>query len=254
MGTLKRLLCLFLTGVAVVTHAATIDFNELPAWDFTGETVSEETRLSDHYLSSHGVVFSSLDPYVAVVKSFAVNNANGLIGTSDGMPMFFYYETDLVTATFYNPTNPSEKRTTSQVSMEISSFIGPVTVSLTAYDIYGSPIATNSANISYTGGEMSVSNEAIHIVEFRGELCSVDSITFSEDSGYLGDLALSLPAGGVDEGEGMIVDGGIVTVSTVPVSNLIVNLMVGEGGCFCPCSADYSRRTNQRRVRSDRAG
>lgn len=146
--------------------------------------VPELARLSDQFLTTYGVLFSSGSPYVGVNYNPTGNPTSGvneIVGvTSAGLvddhwaPVYFH---------FFNPYEPTQIATTDYVSIRGDSYGNGGQISLEAYDIYGnlidSMIATDSG-----GTLLEVSGPGIHyalysaVVNPRG--VSLDDLQFEE--------------------------------------------------------------------------
>jgi hypothetical protein len=181
----KGFLCLLLMSVAVVTQAVTIDFEALPSMALENSAIPEEAKLSDHFLSSHGVLFESDDPFVAVVDtSIFGGGSNSVVAASGGLPDVL--GTHPVKVSFFNPSDLSEKSVISRISVSVNSFVSSFPFTLTAYDVNGNQIGTQTHPEFYGEDDVGLIMEGMHSVELSGKLCAVQSITFSDDSSEAG--------------------------------------------------------------------
>ena len=164
-----------------------LNFDDLSGMNFdAGPPIPTSSQLSSEYLSSFGVLFSSGSQYVAVVNlgaGHATSGTNGLGGsTPEGN--LTYSSTYPITATFFDPSNPTVSATTDFVSLhgDLAGFPNQ-SVTLNAYDISGQLIA--SVTVVDIGGEtLSIAIPGIHSVQFLGSLgdvpgVAVDDFTFN---------------------------------------------------------------------------
>jgi hypothetical protein len=187
----------FVLGVAATVLLATteltsastmtLNFDGLPSMDYNaGASIPDAAQLSTQYLTTYGVSFTSGSSYVAVVDlgvGHATSGTNGIGGsTPDGI--LTYAQQNPITATFFDPSNPTVVGTTDFVSLR-GDLAGTSTqlVTLNAYDVNNQLIATfTTADI---GGEtLSVAVPGIHSVQFLGSLgdipgVAVDDFTFN---------------------------------------------------------------------------
>lgn len=148
--------------------------------------ISEEFRLSNQYLQRYGVVFSSGAPFVSVhlaeSPGYAPSPPNYISGSR---PDGFHTNSSEypVVARFFNPDDPTQKATTSYVSVT-TDLLGtsPDSTSLKAYDVNGNEIG--SVTKPDTGGVvLSLSLQGIHEVRFIGTTdwngVAIDNFTFT---------------------------------------------------------------------------
>lgn len=111
-----------LFGVVSPMGAITIDFESFTGMaSDRGTPVPESARLSDQFRSTHGVVFRSYSPYVAVVNlgaGRASSGVNGIAGVSEN-GILSYGVQDPIAARFVDPQNPATKAVTDFVSVRI---------------------------------------------------------------------------------------------------------------------------------------
>ncbi len=186
---LSPILCIVvsLPFILLPVHGAAIvlDFDSLPGMSFShGTPIPAVSKLSDEYLHTYGVEFSSGSPFIAVVAlgaGHATSGINGIGGsTSEGL---LSYESPIL-ATFFDPNNPFTPAATDFVSVrgDLWGLGITQTVTMTAYDVHGNQIGSYSA--LDTGGEtLTVSVPGIHSVRLSGSIASggvaYDDFTFN---------------------------------------------------------------------------
>ncbi len=148
-----------------------INFDAIPGMPNAGAPATPipgQSRLSNQFLSTLGVSFSSGSPYVAVVDlaGALTIGTNGIGGSTPGGNLTYSGAYPIV-ATFFDPGNPSTPATTDLVSLRCDIFGSGLNVTLNAFDINGNPLT--SFTTSDTGGEtLQVSAPGIHSVQFIG--------------------------------------------------------------------------------------
>lgn len=169
--TLLTLLC-FVAGIPKArAQKITLRFDSLPGMDFNmGTPIPDASKLSDLYLKTSGVSFRSGAGYVAVVNlgtGHAYSGTNGIGGSTD-TGLLTYSSAFPITATFYDPHNPSRPGVTDYVAVRADRAGDSAnTVSLTAYDVNGNVIATSS-KVDTGGEQLVVAAKGIHSVKFSG--------------------------------------------------------------------------------------
>src|SRR2546422_1945722 len=96
-------------GYTVHAAPATIDFEGLPGMPNAIVPVPTSSQLSDQFLSTLGVQFSSGSPYVAVVDlgfGHPTSGRNAIGGTTPG-GLLTYNAAYPIVATFFDPSNPT---------------------------------------------------------------------------------------------------------------------------------------------------
>jgi len=149
-----------------------------------GNPIPPEARLSDAFLLTHGVRFSSGSPYVAVVDlgiGHATSGTNG-IGGSTPAGVLTYDRQFPIVVSFFDPSDPSTPAVTDFVSVRGDLLGSGLLVTLNAFDIAGHLIA--SFTTTDDGGEtLSVSAPGIHSVQFLGTNdtagVALDDLTFN---------------------------------------------------------------------------
>jgi hypothetical protein len=157
-----------------------LNFEDHASMDYvSGTVISESAKLSDDYLSSFGVVFSSGDPYVAVIRlgtGHATSGSNGLGGSNAGK--LAYSVSYPIIATFFDPTQTTVLGVTDFVSLRTDYWSDGGSMTLKGYDVLGQLIATDTA--TDTGGvTLSLSVPGIHSIQFAGTSVAVDDFTFN---------------------------------------------------------------------------
>lgn len=163
-------LCVAVSSGSAVAATNVIDFEGLSSMTYwQGNPVPSAAQLSNYFLSTLGVSFSSGNNYVAVVAlgtNHATSGVNG-IGATDGNGFLTYYKPHSIVAEFFDPQNPSVMGVTDFVSLRGDLWGNGLTITLNAFDVSGKLIDTFST--LDTGGEvLRVSAPGIHSVEFLG--------------------------------------------------------------------------------------
>jgi hypothetical protein len=178
-----------LLGSLSVTAASAspivLDFEGLSAMPlFGGGAIPDAARLSDQFLTSFGVRFSSGDPYVAVVElgdGHATSGVNGIGGSRPG-GILTYDRAFPVVATFFDPSDPSTAAVTDFVSVRADLSGEGQLITLNAYDVHGS-LLRSFTTVNTAGPTLSVAAPGIHSVRFLGTIDSagaaLDDFTFN---------------------------------------------------------------------------
>jgi hypothetical protein len=162
-----------------------LNFDELPGMNYiSGNPIPQSSQLSDHYLSTYGILFSSGNPYVAVVDlgtSQTTSGTNG-IGGSTPLGILTYDRNFQVVAEFFNPSDTSKLAITDFVSVRGDLVGSGLPITLDAFDINGKLIDSFTTND--TGGvTLTVSAPDIHSVQFLGTMdqdgVALDDFTFN---------------------------------------------------------------------------
>jgi hypothetical protein len=152
--------------VSSAAEAAFIDFDSLPGmFNSPGSTVPIESQLSDGFLSTLGVSFSSASGYVAVVSHspFPTVSVPNVIGgvTAGGLQS---YGTP-IEFTFFDPANSTTKGVTNFVSIRGDQApLAGATAAMEAFDIDGNSLGFTSAPDSTGGLTLSLAFPGIHSV------------------------------------------------------------------------------------------
>jgi hypothetical protein len=163
-----------------------LDFEGLTAMPHTSiqTPIPLQARLSDAFLPIHGVKFSSGSPYVAVVDlglGHATSGVNG-IGGSTPTGLLTYDRMYPIVASFFDPNNPSMPAVTDFVSVRGDLAGDGQSITLNAFDVNGSLIASFTVPDS-GGATLSISAPGIHAVQFLGTQdlggVALDDFTFN---------------------------------------------------------------------------
>jgi len=160
---------------AVKAEPIVIDFEEL--------TVPPEgTMLSDAFLTTYGVTFSSGSPYVWVFDigiDHATSGTNAIVG-SDSTGEWTSNREFPVVATFFDPNQPSTPATTDFVSVRGDNWgTSGESVTLNAFDLQNNLISSFTTFDS--GGQtLSVSALGIHSVQFLGPASDLDGVALDD--------------------------------------------------------------------------
>lgn len=157
-------------GFALEAGAATIDFESLPGMPNAIVPVPTASQLSDQFLSTFGVSFSSGSPYVAVVDlgfGHATSGINAIGGSTPG-GLLTYDGAFPIFATFFDPSHPTTPGVTDFVSLRIDQFgTSGLSIRLNAFDIAGQLIGSFSTP-DIGGATLQISTPGIHSVQFIG--------------------------------------------------------------------------------------
>ena len=163
-----------------------IDFEGFGAMPYSDikSPIPPSARLSDAFLFTHGVRFSSGSPFVAVVDlgvGHATSGTNG-IGGSTHEGLLTYDKNFPIVVSFFDPNDPSRPAVTDFVSVRGDGRGEGQLITLNAFDVDGNLIAFfTTTNV---GGEtLSVSAPGIHSVQFLGTEdthgVALDDLTFN---------------------------------------------------------------------------
>jgi hypothetical protein len=179
---------LMLSGVYAIPASAqrvVLDFEGLQGMTFWSRSpIPPESRLSDAFLRTYGVQFSSGNSYVAVVENgndHAVSGKNGIGGaTADNK---LTYDSSIpVVARFLDPADPRIAAVTDFVSARGDLWGSGLPVTLKAFDVNGN-LLTEMSTADSGGETLVVSSPGIHSVEFHGTIddagVALDDLTFN---------------------------------------------------------------------------
>jgi|GEM_PF-1329880 len=174
----------FTLPIAAKGDPVVLDFDEIPAVEiFTGDPVPESNRLSDQYLTTHGIFFRSSTQWVTVnVYTAAPSLPNMITGaTADGH--ISYLPANPVVATFWDPDNPTLPAITNLVSVTNDlNASSSLNIRLEAYDLDGNLVDFDE-HPDTAGWILSVSSPNIHEVRYLGTNdsggASIDDFTFN---------------------------------------------------------------------------
>ncbi len=163
---MKKILLIVSLVVSTGVEAALINFDSLPSMaNNPGSTVPTANQLSNQFLSTLGVSFSSSLGYVAVVNHSPnpTVSAPNVIGgvTLEGL---LSYGTP-IDITFFDPTNSEIKGVTNFVSIRGDQvpLLG-ATATMEAFDINGNTLGLTNASDSEIGLTLSLSFSGIHSI------------------------------------------------------------------------------------------
>lgn len=176
--------------IAGQSQAALITFEEAVVTSMSnspGTPVTGDAQLSNQYLATHGVLFSSGAGYAAVVDhgfdAYTPTAPNLIGGTSSNGNLNY---AALITATFFTTANTSVFATTNSVSV-LGDWLGANsgTVTLSAFDIFGNFLGSTSDTDDKPPGQgpiLSLNLAGIHSVSFSGTTGTVgfDNFQFGE--------------------------------------------------------------------------
>jgi hypothetical protein len=195
MTTEKRVFCsavtltliLLLMGAPVHGTAAPIvlNFDTLTAMNSfpPGPAIPLDAQLSDAFLTTFGVRFSSGSPYVPVVfvDGVTTSTPNGIGGSSPAGNLT-YERAFPVVARFFDPSNSSRPATTDFVSLRGDLSGQGEAVTLNGFDVNNRLIASMTT-IDSGGETLTLSKPGIHSVQFLGthdgDGVVVDDFTFN---------------------------------------------------------------------------
>jgi hypothetical protein len=163
-----------------------IDFEGLGAMPFFDiqNPIPPSAQLSDAFLSTHGVRFSSGSPYVAVVDlgdGHATSGANG-IGGSTLAGVLTYDRQFPIVVSFFDPSDPSRPAVTDFVLVRGDLHGGGQSITLNAFDVDGN-FLTSFTTTDDGGATLFVAAPGIHSVQFLGTQdeggVALDDLTFN---------------------------------------------------------------------------
>lgn len=145
-----------------------------------GSTVPVAAQISNQFLASDGVSFSSGGGYLAAVE-LGTGTFSGHIGvggtTSTGQ---LTYSGDYFIATFFNPANLLELGVTNFVSVRGDTVPDGSTVTFSAFDINNNLLGSDTQTETTGGHLFSLSFAGIHSVKFSGSgTVALDDFTFN---------------------------------------------------------------------------
>lgn len=187
---IKAIFAVTALTLAGQAHSTTITFEEVglvAMGNSPGAVVPLGAQLSNQFLATNGVLFTSGAGYAAVVDhgypSLTPSAPNLIGGTAAGGTLDY---SAAIQASFFTTANTSVLATTNSVSVLGDLFgLGFGTVTLNAYDYLGNLLGTVSDVDSYpqgTGPTLSLSVAGIHSVAFFGSSGTVgfDNFQFGE--------------------------------------------------------------------------
>jgi hypothetical protein len=211
-----------LATTPAMAQRVVLDFEGLKGMTFWSRSpIPAESRLSDTFLRTFGVQFSSGNSYVAVVENgidHAVSGRNGIGGATTDDKLTYDSQTPVV-ARFFDPANPAIAAVTDFVSARGDLWGSGLPVTLKAFDVNGN-LLTETSTADSGGETLVVSSPGIHSVEFHGTIddagVALDDFTFNRVRST-GISAAAMPPRIVLDFEGF---GGMTFISrnTIPPS------------------------------------
>jgi RHS repeat-associated protein len=205
-------------GLLGTTTTKTINFDSIVGMvNIPGATVPVNAQLSDEFLLSDGVIFSSESSYISVVDittglplGHTSSPFNGIGGaTIDGR---MSYSSPII-GKFFLPSNPSVKAVANFVSVETDTWGVGTPVKLEVFDLQGTLIGSMSA-LDIDGPTLSISVEGIHSFSITGNGTSgFDDLTFGPLTSDPGFYTVQVETGEIVEN----IDFGNQRVNQVPV-------------------------------------
>jgi hypothetical protein len=174
-----------LTTTPAMAQRVVLDFEGLKGMTFWSRSpIPPESRLSDAFLRTYGVRFSSGNSYVAVVENgvdHAVSGKNGIGGSTIDNKLTYDSQIPVV-ARFFDPANPAIAGVTDFVSARGDLWGSDLPVTLKAFDVNGN-LLTETSTADSGGETLVVSSPGIHTVEFHGTIddagVALDDFTFN---------------------------------------------------------------------------
>jgi len=163
-----------------------IDFDGLSAMPFFDiqNPIPANARLSDAFLLTHGVRFSSGSPYVAVVDlgvGHATSGTNGIGGSTPTGALTYDHHFPIVVS-FFDPSDPTQLAVTDFVSVRGDLHGAGQSITLDTFDVNGNLIASFTTT-DVGGATLSISAPGIHSVQFLGTQdqggVALDDLTFN---------------------------------------------------------------------------
>lgn len=173
-------------GGASPLQPIVLNFDSLSGCNYlNGSPIPAASRLSNQYVASYGIAFSSSGGYVAVTADPAAVSPPNAITGSTASGLVSYSPADPITFTFFNPKNPTENAAVSMfAAYGDTDGTDPNNVTIQAYDVNDNLIGTYST--PDTGGEklfFQFPTAVIHKVVFLGSSdsngVSLDNVTFT---------------------------------------------------------------------------
>ncbi|MDP1661965.1 MAG: hypothetical protein Q8L55_08615, partial [Phycisphaerales bacterium] len=160
-------------SAAACAQPILIDFELLPGMgNSPGAPIPAASRLSDQYLATHGVRFSSGAPYVAVVvHGGGTPSGTRIIGGSTSGGLLTYQQTFPLVARFFDATG-TQPMTVTQVSIRGDLNPIPGTKTIEAFDLSGTMIASQTLEDGNPAA-LSVNAPGIHRLRFYSSSATV---------------------------------------------------------------------------------
>jgi hypothetical protein len=173
------------TNAVAKPRRVVLDFEGFGSMTFISRNpIPPSARLSDAFLLTDGVRFSSGSPFVAVTEN-GVGHAPGgknAIGGSTPDGKLTYDRAYPIVARFFDPKNPSVPAVTDYVSVRGDLWGSGQTIVLNAYDLDGKRIESDTV-VDDGQSTMTIAASGIHTVEFLGTQddggVGLDNFTFN---------------------------------------------------------------------------
>lgn len=185
MKKLAALVILAIGGGAVAAaNDITIDFESLVGMtNAVNSPIPADSRLSNQFQSSLGILFRGGSPFIAVVTlgaNHAVSGTRG-IGSSSPDGRLTYSAPNPIDFSFWNPLSVTQAAATNLFSVRGDLVGAGGTMTLTAFDLDGNVL--NSVSLVDTGGnlmQVSSPTKNIHRVRFVGTgTVALDDVKFN---------------------------------------------------------------------------
>lgn len=170
------IIALSMVGLPAASNATTITFEDLPAMVNTpGTAVPLASQLTNQYLSSYGVSFTSLGGYAAVVNhgpGNATASYPNIIGGTDASGHLNYNSS--IKISFFDVTNLSVDAVTDTFKIQGDWVpLGYGYISATAYGATGNVLGTTSDTDNKPGPVLQFNIAGIHSVVISGSTGTV---------------------------------------------------------------------------------
>jgi hypothetical protein len=169
--------------ISTNVNAVLIDFEEFELTamnNFVGSLIPTSARISNQYLGTDGVIFSSGNDFIAAVNLGIGHATSGSVGIggSDGANGLTYAG-EFFRANFFDPNNISTQAVTNYVEIRGDNISDGTGGTFSAYDINGVLLGSDSqTNVS--GNTFVLAFEGIHSVKFTGSgTIALDDLTFN---------------------------------------------------------------------------
>jgi len=169
--------------ISTNVNAASINFEEFVSTAMSnspGSLIPISARISNQYLATDGVIFSSGNDFLAAVNLGLNHATSGIVGIggSDGANGLTYAG-EFFRANFFDPNNISTQAVTNYVEI-IGDLISDGTGgTFSAYDINGVLLGSDSQT-DVSGNTFVLAFEGIHSVRFTGSgTIALDDLTFN---------------------------------------------------------------------------
>ncbi|MDH5570795.1 MAG: VPLPA-CTERM sorting domain-containing protein [Gammaproteobacteria bacterium] len=174
--------CAGLAVVSLNAKAVVIDFEEFESIamiNSPGTLIPTSARISDQYLESDGVLFSSYDGFLAAVDLGLGHATSGFVGVGGSSGDGLTYEGEYFRANFFAPGNTSSVAVTDFVTIRGDKITDGTGGIFSAFDINGVLLGSDSHS-NVAGHTFTLAYEGIHSVRFIGSgTIALDDFTFN---------------------------------------------------------------------------